>query len=71
MIFMEEFAGSIVEKLRYGYTNAWVYVNRQVGWLNVDDVTYISTEETPYGDAMIFEYNGAEYQSNVVHGEKP
>ena len=68
---MEEFTGIVIDEQRCGFTNAWVYVNRQVGWLNVDDVTYISTEETPYGDAMIFEYKGAEYQSNVVHGEKP
>lgn len=68
---MEEFTSITTKPARCGYTNAWVYVNREFGWLNVDDVTYLSTEETPYGDAMIFEYNGAEYQSNVVHGEKP
>ena len=69
MICMDEFIGEV--QSRKGFTNAWVYTNRDIGWLSVDDVQYISTEETPFGDAMIFEYKGVEYQSNIIHGEKP
>ncbi len=52
-------------------TDTWVYIDKDNGWVNVDDTEFHGIEETPYGDVMCFTYKGNEYTSSIVFGSRP
>ena len=47
----------------------WVRTDKE--WVDVEEVTFLDVYETPYGDAMEFEYEGKVYDSTIVVGSKP
>lgn len=52
-------------------TDTWVYTDKKLGWVNVDDTEFVGIEETYQGDEMCFIYNDKEYTSIIVMGSRP
>lgn len=50
---------------------SWVFAGRENGWIDTESVEFLNVEESPFGDVMYFEYNGKEFESNIVFGSQP
>jgi hypothetical protein len=49
--------------------DSWVKAGDK--WVSVHETEFIDIEQGPFGDVMTFEYEGAEYMSNIYFGSKP
>ena len=59
--------------MKHTKRTAWVYVDKERGWVDMDDTTFIDIEEGPFGDEYSFTLSGCDevFKSRIVSGSQP